>query len=92
MKWKLRNGQSLRMLAAEDELVLYNDLSGETHLLSATAVSLLQHLQKGPDNVSGICKAIAHDWEFDFETELQSHALALAGELDRLCLIEPCPL
>jgi len=90
MKWQLRTGQSLRMLAGEDESVVYNDQSGETHLLHAIGISLLQHLQKSPDDVSGICNSLSSDWEFDDDTELRDIVLTLADELHGLSFIEPC--
>ena len=89
MNWRLRAGQSLRTLAGDNESVLYNDQSGETHLLSAIAMSLLEHLRKGPDDFSGICASLEISWEFESTTELQRVVLALTEELDDLCLIEP---
>jgi PqqD family protein of HPr-rel-A system len=91
MNWRLRTGQSLRMLAGDDESVVYNDQSGETHLLSAIAISMLEHLRKGPDSFTGMCSALTQAWEFDSETELQRVVLALTDELRDLSLIEPCP-
>jgi PqqD family protein of HPr-rel-A system len=91
MNWRLRTGQSLRMLAGDDESVVYNDQSGETHLLNAIAISMLEHLRKGPDSFTGMCSALTQAWEFDSETELQRVVLALTDELRDLSLIEPCP-
>ena len=90
MKWKLRDGQSLRMLAGQDESVVYNDHSGDTHLLSAIAIAFLHHLRNSPDNLAGICAALANDWEFESDDELQQLVMSLADELDGLGLIEPC--
>ena len=89
MSWRLRAGQSLRTVAGDDESVLYNDQSGETHLLSAIAMSLLEHLRKGPDDFSGICASLETAWEFESTAELQRMVLVLTDELDDLCLIEP---
>lgn len=89
MNWRLRTGQSLRTLAGDDESVLYNDQSGETHLLSAIAMSLLEHLRKGPDDFSGICANLETAWAFESTAELQRMVLVLTDELDALCLIEP---
>jgi PqqD family protein of HPr-rel-A system len=89
MNWRLRTGQSLRTLAGDDESVIFNDLSGETHLLSAVAVSLLERLRKGPADFPGICAALETAWEFESSAELQRVVLALTDELDTLGLIEP---
>lgn len=90
MNWRLRAGQSLHTLAGDDDSVVYNDRSGETHLLNAVAISLLEHLRKGPDDFSGICASLGVAWEFDSDAELQRVVLALTNELDDLCLIEAC--
>lgn len=89
--WQLRAGQQLRMLAGNDEAVIYNDISGETHLISAIASSLLQHLKKAPANFSSISTYLAIEWEFDSDDELGPVVHGLLAELDALSLIEACP-
>jgi len=76
------------MVAGEDESVIYNDCSGETHLLSAIAVNLLQKLEQAPANLSSITTFIAQAWEFESEEELQKTVEDLLAELDALWLIE----
>jgi PqqD family protein of HPr-rel-A system len=46
--YRLTPGQLLRRREWDDEVVLYNDLSGDTHLLSGDAIALLLALQDGP--------------------------------------------
>lgn len=46
--WQLVPGQSLRHRGWNDEFVVYNDLSGDTHLLGADAMGLLRLLKAGP--------------------------------------------
>jgi PqqD family protein of HPr-rel-A system len=46
--YRLAPGQLLRRREWDDEVVLYNDLSGDTHLLSGDASALLLVLQEGP--------------------------------------------
>jgi PqqD family protein of HPr-rel-A system len=46
--YRLTPGQLLRRREWDGEVVLYNDLSGDTHLLSGDAVELLLALQEGP--------------------------------------------
>ena len=92
LAWQLRAGQQLRMLAGNDESVIYNDSSGETHLLSAIAVSMLQQLERGPANFSFISTAVASAWEFDSDEELRQTVHGLLAELDGLSLIEACRL
>ena len=90
MKWKLRPGQHLRMLAGDDESVIYNDHSGETHLLSGIAVSVLQLLEDGPQDLDGLSFKLAEDWEFESDAELSRMTLQLTSDLNGLGLIETC--
>ncbi|WP_426101810.1 HPr-rel-A system PqqD family peptide chaperone [Massilia sp. TSP1-1-2] len=46
--WQLRPGQTLRARRFGDETVLFNDLSGDTHLLGDSAMHLLGLLQTAP--------------------------------------------
>ena len=89
MNWRLRPGQSLCTLGGDDESVIFNDHSGETHLLSAASVGLLEHLRKGPADLSSICTALETAWEFESSAELQRVVVSLTDELDALGLIEP---
>lgn len=90
MKWQLRAGQRLRMLAGDDESVLYNDHSGETHLLSAIAISVLQQLRDGSQDIVSLSSRLAQDWEFESDAELSRTTSQLTSDLDGLGLIEPC--
>lgn len=89
MKWKLRPGQRLRMLWTDDESVIYNDLSGDTHVLTAIATSLLQRLREGPADREGLAALLASEWEFDPDTAPLEVTDRLLDDLAGLCLIEP---
>lgn len=78
------------MVGGEDESVVYNDSSGETHLLSAIAVNLLQKLQEAPADFSSLSTFIGEAWEFESDDELSNTVQGLLAELDALWLIEVC--
>lgn len=44
-RWGIAPGQSLRHRCWQEEYVVYNDLSGDTHLLSGAAWELLDTLR-----------------------------------------------
>jgi PqqD family protein of HPr-rel-A system len=90
LPWRLRAGQRLQMVEGEDESVIYNDCSGETHLLSAIAVDLLRKLAQGTADFRSISTSIAQAWEFESEEERQETVQNLLAELDALWLIEAC--
>jgi len=88
MKWRLREGQALRMLSTDDESVIYNDHSGDTHLVSAAAASLLQRLQQSDADTASLLTACAAEWELEADEELDATIRELLTELDSLGLIE----
>lgn len=77
--------------------MLFNDLSGATHLLSPVALWLLERLEAAPDDIAGLAAAL--------DAELAAEAIAdgaadgaadrerlaeLLGDLHALDLIAPC--
>lgn len=73
--WRLVPGQALLHRGWDGAFVLYNDLSGDTHLLSDDAMALLLALRDGD---------VAPD-------ELAAPDVAdLLATLCRLDLVEPC--
>jgi PqqD family protein of HPr-rel-A system len=91
MNWKLRAGQRLRMLSDDEETVVYNDLSGDTHLLSGIAASLLERLRQGPADHDSLAGFLASEWDLDPDIAPAVLAEQLLCELAALSLIEPTP-
>ena len=91
MNWKLRAGQRLRMLSDDEETVVYNDLSGDTHLLSGIAASLLERLREGPADCDHLARFLASEWALDADVVPAELAAQLLSELAALSLIEPIP-
>lgn len=48
--WRLAQGQRLLYHCWDGECLLYNDLSGDTHLLDEFAISLLEELRAAPQS------------------------------------------
>lgn len=75
LSWRLVPGQALLHRGWDGAFVLYNDLSGDTHLLSEDAMTLLLALRDGDVTAD----------------ELADPDLAdLLATLRRLDLVEPC--
>jgi PqqD family protein of HPr-rel-A system len=91
MKWTLRAGQHLRMLADDEESVVYNDLSGDTHLLSGIAASLLERLRQGPADADSLADFLAGEWDLDPDIAPAALVQQLLSELAVLSLIEQTP-
>ncbi len=90
--WRVIPGQSLRYRQwdGDDEAVLYNDLSGATHLLGPAALCLLDTLRTAPADEAALAAALRSGFEVD-EAALAGELAFLLDSLVRLDLIEPCP-
>ena len=80
--WRLRAGQSLAHRGWDDEFLVYNDLSGDTHLLGLDAMRLLLHLQAAPADEDALARAL------DVEPEDRNELGVMLVELGALSLIE----
>jgi PqqD family protein of HPr-rel-A system len=59
--YRLTPGQLLLRREWDGEVVLYNDLSGDTHLLSGDAIALLLALQEGPRSAPALADLLGAD-------------------------------
>lgn len=75
LQWRIVPGQSLQHRSWDGQVVLYNEVSGATHLLDESTLDLLHALRDG--------ELTPDDWA---DPALQ-HSLS---ELRRLYLVEPC--
>lgn len=87
--WRVVSGQALVYRCWDDEAVLYNDLSGATHLLGPAALCVLEALRTGPVPVAALASRLSK--EFDLGGEADEELAALLAELARLSLIESIP-
>jgi PqqD family protein of HPr-rel-A system len=80
--WRLVPGQALLHHGAGDEHLVFNDLSGDTHLLDAQAMQVLHALQAGPltpAQLQGSCS----------DADEPEAITALLAELQDLKLVQP---
>lgn len=89
--WRIAPGQTLRRREWQGEHVLYNDLSGDTHLLPDSTVHLLLALQQAPAAAPSLAAMLGAEFEAD-DGEIDAAAVeALLAELAALALVEPLP-
>ncbi|HEU4373004.1 MAG TPA: hypothetical protein VFS02_05920 [Telluria sp.] len=81
--WRLTPGQALRWREWQGEYVLYNDVSGDTHLLGGGAIDLLLFLQEAPRAEGALGDAA------DPAAGGDAGASSLLAQLQALSLIEP---
>ena len=88
--WRVVPGQSLACREWDGEAVLYNDLSGNTHLLDCAAVDLLQALQPGPLDAAVLAARLADTFGVGAD-ELLPDIEAMLDDLAKLDLVESIP-
>jgi PqqD family protein of HPr-rel-A system len=84
--WRLAPGQRLQYRCWDGECVLYNDLSGDTHLLDELALALLAQLQATPRSAEQL--AAAFDLDSDPAAEDEDGAAFLTTLLDDLAALQ----
>jgi len=88
--WRLVPGQSLAVREWDGEAVLYNDLSGSTHLLDGGAVEVLQALRPGPLDAATLAVRLAG--RFDADGDALAAAIDdMLADLATLDLVEILP-
>jgi PqqD family protein of HPr-rel-A system len=87
--WRLVPGQCLNCREWDGEVVLYNDVSGSTHLLDGAALDVLQALRAGPADATGLANRLLDHLDAEDGDLLPLIDDTLAS-LARLDLVEPC--
>lgn len=89
--WRLTPGQALRFRQFDDGLVLYNDLSGDTHLLGDDATHVLSVLQQGPASAEALLDSLADALGTVRDEPFERDAAAMLAQLALFFLIERIP-
>jgi len=87
--WRLTPGQALACREWDGEAVLYNDLSGSTHLLDGAALDLLHALRDQPADAASLAARLADQFDAG-DDDLVSLIDDMLATLAGLDLIEPC--
>lgn len=86
--WHLAPGQQLRHWSSGEEYVLYNDLSGDTHLLGEPALHVLSFLQHSSADEAAIADALGAAFDTDPDGDLGADVAELLDTLQALSLVE----
>lgn len=84
MHWGIVPGQCLRQHGWDGEYVVYNDLSGDTHLLGTAAQELLSILRQAPLTLAALAGRLGLDDGQHGELEELLAGLARLGLVEAL--------
>lgn len=89
MKWRLISDQTLHLCGWDDEFVVYNNLSGDTHLLGSAAAQILLKLQHAPSDAIHLAQSLTSSLEVEVMDESLAPQLTnILADLNALALIE----
>lgn len=86
--WQIAPGQKLASWGWDDEFVLYNNLSGDTHLLDSDSMALLASLQRAPASVDALVAQLSDGVEPDDLAVLPETMATLLAQLKKLYLVQ----
>lgn len=89
--WRLAPGQRLLHRCWDGECVLFNDLSGDTHLVDELALALLHLLRDAPHAVPDLAAALDPDATQAADSPGDAWLDAILADLAALHLIETTP-
>lgn len=88
MGWRAISDSALRFRFWDDEFVVFNSLSGDTHLLGSTAAQILLKVQQAPSNATDLTESLAPHLHAEMDDELVFQIEHILADLDTLALIE----
>ncbi|HEY8100299.1 MAG TPA: HPr-rel-A system PqqD family peptide chaperone [Burkholderiaceae bacterium] len=89
MKWRVISNEALHFRSWNDEFVVYNSLSGDTHLLGSATAQILLNLLTAPSDAATLAAALAPFFEVAPTADLPFQIDQLLSELNTLALVEP---
>ena len=92
--WSIATGQRLAARCWDDEFVVYNNLSGDTHLIDPDSMAVLDFLRAGPATMDALLAFFSTGLAPDDLAALPETMAALLTQLQRLFLVQaaaaPC--
>ena len=87
-RWRVPSGFRLHWQSWDDEFVVYNCGSGDTHLLDPAAAEVLQSLEQESADLSELAGRVAASLKIQADSEFSAYLEQLLSDLYKLGLIE----
>jgi PqqD family protein of HPr-rel-A system len=88
MRWRTIRDDAFIFRAWDDEVVIYDALSGDTHVIDATAARILQALQQSPSDVPTLAQLLAVPLQCEPGDALNQDIEAVLSDMAALSLVE----
>lgn len=89
--WCLNPLASLHWRCWDEEWVLFDAGSGQTHQMDPVAAATLMAIEAGPVSMAELINEVALNLSIEDAAELEEFVLPIVDQLTRLGLIEPSP-
>jgi PqqD family protein of HPr-rel-A system len=90
-RWRVIGCRADLIRLWDDQCVLFNTASGQTHQLNPLAEAALRAMMARPMSAAEVAQALATELEIEADAAWVSQFDGLIGEFDRLGLLEPAP-
>ncbi len=87
--WRAIADSALHFRAWGNEIIVYNGLSGDTHLLGLTAAQVLSTLQTNALDIHSIMDKLAARWQTGPDEHMHQEVADILAQLSDLSLIVP---
>jgi PqqD family protein of HPr-rel-A system len=88
-EWRVISNQALHFCSWGDEFIVYNSLSGDTHLLGSVAANVLLRLQQAPSDAISLAGSLTSLLQVEMmDGLLEPQLVNLLADLNALALIE----
>lgn len=88
-QWRLDRRAELHWRCLDDEWVVFEAASGDTHHLDTISAAVLMCLEADPLDLDGLSEVIASELHLPDRDDLASRLEGLLGQLQALGLVEP---
>jgi len=88
MLWRVIGDDALQFRSWDGEFVVYNALSGDTHILEEAAAQLLLALQRAPADVLSLARLLADQWQCELNDEFLREIDMALTDMHALSLVE----
>jgi PqqD family protein of HPr-rel-A system len=89
MPWQLTVAGTPPIHDWDGEIVLYNRLSGDTHVLDIVTGEVLRRIASGTSRDDDLCKCVAGFLEVPNDAAVRDQVTRITQILDQIGLIEP---
>ena len=87
--WRLAEGCRLHWKVWDDEFAIFDEGSGDTHLLDPLAAEVLKVLEESPGEISGLARRIVARLDLAPDSDLTERVRELVERFVALGLVEP---